>query len=384
MRTIISSILLLILLSFTSPAPSELAKRIGRILIEIIELKKEYELRKLQSTDSTDDEVNYIEPSTNNTKAYLQFLDFNGFTQGSPSNGKTPFSFNTLFYFLGIPIPDVIYVPLKVILGSSGQNGEQEILATCKPKDEIIPEADEQNGRTKQFKCEAFALGEGNISSVSYDFSKKVKTETNGTLTSYSGEDIFFGESANSLKDKIHTANIPFTDLYILKNGKVENTNKNDGKFNVNGTLDKEIDPINKQFLDLVINSNKNLTCQISGTQENSVLSCDTNKQPLDKTNLDGKYGIVSVDKNIYKVFLLMKSDNATIDEGDYDSSLSGAHNFSKSSSGLSGGAIAGIVIACVVALIAIALAIIMLRKPQNTKHLDNTTVSGLKTVENL
>ena len=43
MRTIISSILLLILLSFTSPAPSELAKRIGRILIQIIELKKEYE-----------------------------------------------------------------------------------------------------------------------------------------------------------------------------------------------------------------------------------------------------------------------------------------------------------------------------------------------------
>ena len=87
------------------------------------------------------------------------------------------FSFNTLFYFLGIPIPDVIYVSLKVILGSSGQNGEQEILATCKPKDTIIPEVDEQNGRTKQFKCEAFALGEGNISSVSYDSSKKVKTE---------------------------------------------------------------------------------------------------------------------------------------------------------------------------------------------------------------
>ena len=136
--------------------------------------------------------------------------------------------------------------------------------------------------------------------------------------------------------------------------------------------------------MDLVINSNKNLTCQISGTQENSVLSCDTNKEPLDETNLHGKYGIVSVDKNIYKVFLLMKSDNATIDEGDYDSSLNGVHNFSKSSSGLSGGAIAGIVIACVVALIALALAIILLRKPQNTKHLDNTTVSGLKTVENL
>ena len=79
-----------------------------------------------------------------------------------------------------------------------------------------------------------------------------------------------------------------------------------------------------------------------------------------------------------------MKPDNATIDEGDYDSSSSDIRTFSKSSSGLSGGAIAGIVIVCVVALIALALAIILLRKPQNTKHLDNTTVSGLKTVENL
>ena len=94
-----------------------------------MKLKQQYELRKLQSTDTTDDEANYIEPSTNNTKAYLQFLDFSGFTQGTPSEGKTSFTFNTLFYFLGIPIPDVIYVPLKVILGSLGQNGEQEVEA---------------------------------------------------------------------------------------------------------------------------------------------------------------------------------------------------------------------------------------------------------------
>ena len=383
MRTIISSILLLILLSFTSPAPSELAKRIGRILIEVIELKKEYELRKLQGIDSTDDETNYIEPSTNNTKAYLQFLDFNGFTQGSPSNGKTPFSFITLFYFLGIPIPDVIYAPLKVILGSLGQNEEQEVEATCKPIDATISEPDEQNGRTKQFKCETLVIREGTISSVSYDSSKKIKTETNGTITRYSGGDIFFGEGADSLKDRIHTANIPITDYYILKNGEVENENKNDGKFNVNGALDKEIDPINNQALDLAIASTKNLTCQVSGTQQSSTLSCDTNKESLVETNLHGKYGIASVDKNIYKVILLMKSNNATIDEGDYDSSLSDVRTFSKSSSGLSGGAIAGIVIACVVVLIAAAFAAIMLRKPR-TAPLDNTTVSGLKTVENL
>ena len=202
-------------------------------------------------------------------------------------------------------------------------------------------------------------------------------------VTRYSGGDIFFGEGADSLKDSIHTANIPITDYYILKNGEVENANKNDEKFNVNGALDKDIDPINNQALDLAIASTKNLTCQVSGTQQSSTLSCDTNKESLSETNLHGKYGIVTVDKNIYKVILLMKPDNATIDEGDYDSSLSDVRTFSKSSSGLSGGAIAGIVIACVVVLIAASFADIMLRKPR-TATLDNTTVSDLKTVENL
>ena len=50
---------------------------------------------------------------------------------------------------------------------------------------------------------------------------------------------------------------------------------------------------------------------------------------------------------------------------------------YRKSSSGLSGGAIAGIVIACVVVLIAAAVAAIMLRKP--TPPINNTTVVDLK-----
>ena len=51
---------------------------------------------------------------------------------------------------------------------------------------------------------------------------------------------------------------------------------------------------------------------------------------------------------------------------------------YNKSSSGLSGGAIAGIVIACVVALAAASIAAVMLRKP--TPPVDNTTIVDLKT----
>ena len=65
------------------------------------------------------------------------------------------------------------------------------------------------------------------------------------------------------------------------------------------------------------------------------------------------------------------------------ESPTSGTVNYHKSSSGLSGGAIAGIVIACVVVLIAAAVAAIMLRKP-SVPPTDNTTVTGLNAVENV
>ena len=68
------------------------------------------------------------------------------------------------------------------------------------------------------------------------------------------------------------------------------------------------------------------------------------------------------------------QADNITDATGSKDS---GSNVYRKSSSGLSGGAIAGIVIACVVVLIAAAVAAIMLRKP--TPPIENTTVVDLK-----
>ena len=61
----------------------------------------------------------------------------------------------------------------------------------------------------------------------------------------------------------------------------------------------------------------------------------------------------------------------------------SGRNVYWKSSSGLSGGAIAGIVIAWVVAIIAASILAIMFRRPKPAP-VDNTTVVGLNTVENL
>ena len=345
-------------------------------------LKEEYKLRKLQeATDSTEDDTNTEKISTTNTSAPIQIFDFYGFTTDSPSNGKISFTFKVLFYFLGIPIPDIVKLHLKVTTTGSLrqlQSGEQDIYATCTPTDKSETEADEQGGRSKEFTCSGEAEG-SSISNVKYDDSRKIKTIKDGNTTSYPGGDVYFADGAQANKDQIDKAP-SYAGVFILKNGVVENTDENDGKFDIKGAMDKDkdINPINNQNLDLAISTSQNLTCTVSGSTDSSVITCDTNKEPMSETDLHGKSGLTS---NNTKVYLTMIKGNSTITEGEYEAASSPTYR--KSSSGLSGGAIAGIVIACVVVLIAAAVAAIMLRKP-TPPPVDNTTVTGLQTVENM
>ena len=342
-------------------------------------LKEEYKLRKLQeATDSTEDDTNTEKISTTNTSAPIQIFDFYGYEKGTASNGKIPFTFKVLFYFLGIPIPDTVMLPLKVTTGSLRQlqSGEQDIYATCTPSDSTESDEDEQHGRSKEFSCSEEAEG-SSISNVKYDDSRKIKTIKDGVTTSYPGGDVYFADGAQANKDQIDKAP-SYAGVFVLKNGVVENTDENDGKFDIKGGLDKDITPIKDQNLDLAISTSQNLTCTVSGSTDSSVITCDTNKEPMSETDLHGKSGLTNNDN---KVYLTMIKGNSTITEGEYKAATSPTYR--KSSSGLSGGAIAGIVIACVVVLIAAAVAAIMLRKP-TPPPVDNTTVTGLQTVENM
>ena len=342
-------------------------------------LKEEYKLRKLQeATDSTEDDTNTEKISTTNTAAPIQIFDFYGYQLGTASNGKISFTFKVLFYFLGIPIPDTVMLPLKVTTGSLRQlqSGEQDIYANCTPTDTSETEADEQGGRSKEFTCLGDAEG-SSISNVKYDDSRKIKTIKDGNTTSYPGGDVYFADGAQANKDQIDKAP-SYAGVFILKNGVVENTDENDGKFDIKGAMDKDIKSINNQNLDLAISTSQNLTCTVSGSTDSSVITCDTNKESMSETDLHGKSGLTS---NNNKVYLTMIKGNSTIKEGEYKAATSPTYR--KSSSGLSGGAIAGIVIACVVVLIAAAVAAIMLRKP-TPPPVDNTTVTGLQTVENM
>ena len=109
-------------------------------------------------------------------------------------------------------------------------------------------------------------------------------------------------------------------------------------------------------------------------------LDCDTSSNLLKTTvqNLHLSTGTTS-DNTLVTVYMKDYNRNST------DIITTGSSNrytYNKSSSGLSGGAIAGIVIACIAVLLAASIAAIMLRKP--APPIDNTTVVGLKTVENV
>ena len=141
------------------------------------------------------------------------------------------------------------------------------------------------------------------------------------------------------------------------------------------------------QFYDVSSDSFKSLICTVTEFRDGvgegipCNLSCDAKSTPIETYYANLTQAKIE-NSNMY---LTVNPDFGEDDEETLLNSASGSANniyYRKNSSGLSGGAIAGIVIACVVVLAAASIAAIMLRKP--SPPIDNTTVVGLKTVENM
>lgn len=149
-----------------------------------------------------------------------------------------------------------------------------------------------------------------------------------------------------------------------------------------NGEKLSSSDKFDMKFYDVTKDGySDSITCQPTSNTE-CAIECDTTENPLTfyiQNLTNAEYQSTGVDGEKY---IIMNIDTSN-DDGELHSSIKGSNTYyRKSSSGLSGGAIAGIVIACVVVLAAASIAAIMLRKP--SPAVDNTTVVGLKTVENM
>ena len=131
--------------------------------------------------------------------------------------------------------------------------------------------------------------------------------------------------------------------------------------------------------------------CTINSTTP-FILNCDTSKHSIrtspQSLHLSSGVKNISVTQSrraevTVKQKLLMIEMKEPNNTYTYDYYTTGSNaKYRKKSSGLSGGAIAGIVIASVVVLVAASIAAIMLRKP--SPPIDNSTVVGLKSTDNL
>ena len=168
---------------------------------------------------------------------------------------------------------------------------------------------------------------------------------------------------------------------------RINGTQMPGGKFGLGENVTMSFENLYKEVEDNV----EPYECTINSTTP-FILNCDTSKHSIrtSRNSLHLSSGVMNIsvtqsrraEVTVKQKLLMieMKEPNNTYT---YDYYTTGSNaKYRKKSSGLSGGAIAGIVIACVVVLVAASIAAIMLRKP--SPPIDNSTVVGLKSTDNL
>ena len=373
-------LLALIDLSLAKEAIKNMAPKQREIFSKVFDIARKYKekqekeeeeekLRNLQSTDTTDGEDGNIDVSGTNATAGLQFLNFGGYSYSSGT-----ITFNIFFYFL-IAIPKKIWVPLIVHSRRLRSLADTESEAECEPVG-TESEKDSQGGVSQKFKCTASVDPSLAVSGVEIDPNKPIYIDDGSGKKKYEGE-TSFSKEASEQASNIQNCEEDIDKLLMLQEGVLKGTGDSDGKFQVTGNLVKIADTQLNLNLTNSTGEKVSVPCSITSGDGSATLDCTVSEQ-LKDAEIHMRSGLTD-DKTTKIVMNMKDGESAKISE----SPTSNTANYHKSSSGLSGGAIAGIVIACVVVLIAAAVAAIMLRKP-SVPPTDNTTVTGLNAVENV
>ena len=328
---------------------------------------------------------------TKNTDAKVQVTKFHSFKKPT-KKGPGVVTFGTFIYFLGRPIVKFIVLRLRITYRSLFRNLQEATAESARTDCEIEDKSllgktlGPEDGANVNYICEANAT-QGDVTTANFTLNTDVPmamVNANGTMESLDFAEVNFNgdsaETASSLQESVIEMrqdsvyylkeSIAYIDKYILiLSGRLSNSRLlrrlalNEGTITMN--------------LSNTDGSTNEYECYISGDSSDSKnLTCDTQSNPLRSTVADLH---LSSGTNDDKQTLFIEMKNAT-GNASYPivPSPGNRYTYSKSSSGLSGGAIAGIVIACVVALAAASIAAIMLRKP--SPPVDNTTIVDLKT----
>ena len=295
--------------------------------------------------------------------------------------------FGVFLYFLNKPIVRVVVMRLTIKYKKTGRlrslqsptiTGESTA-TTCVIKPEYEKKVGQEgNGDNVDYDCSAATSSEAEIDEAKIDPTKPMVIGNESVPVS----EIEFNEDAqDGTKNLVNISNATIGVLenttYVIKDKKLILTGiLNPKSINIIRGL-----PLPINFYDTSSNEKKNVSCIVGdfdSSSGNTTIECNTDETPI-RTN----YGNLTLSShNSASLYLTFNVPNDANKEETINTNPASNTYYRKSSSGLSGGAIAGIVIACVVVLAAASIAAIMLRKP--SPPIDNTTVVGLKTVENM
>ena len=354
-------------------------------LKNLYELSEKNKNRKLQDTDTTDGEVSADDPpkpitaaeatapmerQKGNSSAPYQIKKFYGFKQERTAN---KFTFHMFFSFLGKIIASYIKMRLRILYSPSRlrnlEDAAQSVPSTCSISEGFqagIP----GNGENIDYSCEAPKDSGRMVSNINLDTT--VPMDIGGETVPF--DDVNFSDEAADQASNIAAANSS-TDGWIVVNEFTD-------KFVIKGK------PYPEPFLNSFVGKTINITFVTTSSRrrledKEQPYDCKVNSDTTDETEIQCD-GVIETTRDNLKyarsddIYLSLVPNSSSLPSEINANSGSGSGNvYRKSSSGLSGGAIAGIVIACVVVLIAAAVAAIMLRKP--SPPIDNTTVVDLK-----
>ena len=438
MRYLISFLLLFAILENTL-SDDTLKKKIIRTILKIKEIKQRHEMqRKLQSTDQTpESEEPEVVPATipdlpyndtgndnpedsnplgndtivspdkpfstaektDNKIAKIQLVVFHGYhvQQSQPSTTEEKvfvIRFNSYILIISIRIPEKVVYRLRIKhnnrLRNLQEEGDESVKTECTISDsdkhmigKIYPD-----GVTPDYVCEAKAQKDPTNAQVAINTDVDMAYSTpEGNLEQLSFDEINFSGNSSEEATNLQQSTDSVPRLAILRDGEIDDGDKHTlriiGNPHSEGVFTQDEDVV-MNFDNLNRNGNDTLEpyeCKINQTTPNFILNCDTSKHSI-KTSpyaLHLSTGTKDINQNQKKVLQIFMKSNSTQEVSFYTTSN---NRYIKTSSGLSGGAIAGIVIACVVVLVAASIAAIMLRKP--SAPIDNSTVVGLKSTDNL
>ena len=385
MKVFLSLLLVCAVLGELTPERKENSRKLANTIKDMKELvreaKKFEKERKLQeSTDTTDGGKNLYEGPKNITKeeadapqnydqsstsANYRIKGFYGFYQEKSNNY---FTFGMIFSFINKIIAKVIQMRLIVMykpsrLRNLEEMEPQSVPCKCETTNNNAQKLTPTEETEIDYDCKADKAANFEVDTVKLDANYPM--DLDGDVVEFTN--VYLDEKA-----KDQAGNITKTEgqnLFV-----VDHLGEDD--FNIEGTTKP-----NGTFLQQYVNQAIKLI--FTYTPSSSRRRLET--EPIDctiesSTNIQCKGDIAGQITQIEKTGSDYNLSFVPQSGYKYPTSAKSQSNsavYRKSSSGLSGGAIAGIVIACVVVLIAAAVAAIMLRKP--TPPIDNTTVVDLK-----